>query len=188
MSETAQLYSNLKQVPFPLTNLAVVYIITGSDYISSFFHTSEKAFSSKYVLETVFHACSSNLPPISACEYGWRMVNNRIQIVWDEEEVMDKVKANKGCGCKSAKCDGSTAGCRNCYQMCRPCTMKCKCKLKYNNLHNNGGTCPCCAPARQSDDGDNSDMKNDELLPVVETQRETINTDSETDGDDEHEQ
>ena len=320
LPETAQLHSKLKQIPLPLTSLAVVYITTGSDYISSFFHTSKKAFTtafmdnmqyvcsggfiemqevealgtegymvnriniegwiklvccvylskhktlfnsepiaslhaslmssplsedkvqllkwlaytqitplqnitqwhdftrrvcfhhssgskdhesllipsvsalrfhmsrSEYVLKTVFHACSSNLPPISACEYGWRMVNNQIQIVWDEEEVMDKVKANKGCGCKSAKCDGSTVGCRNCYQMCRPCTMKCKCKLKCNNPHNNGGTCPRCAPAGQSDDSDNSDMENDELLPIVESQRETINTDSETDGDDEHEQ
>ena len=69
------------------------------------------------------------------------MVNNQIQIVWDEQEVMDKVKANKGCRCKSAKRDGSTAGCRNCHHMCRPCTIKCKCKLKCNNPHNTGGTC-----------------------------------------------
>ena len=88
---------------------------------------------SEYVLKIVFHACNSTLPPISACEYGWSMVNNQLQVVWDEEEVMDKVKSNKGCGCKGAKCDGSRAGCQNCYQMCRPCTMKCKCKLKCNN-------------------------------------------------------
>ena len=146
---------------------------------------------SEYVLKIVFHACNSTLPPISACEYGWSMVNNQLQVVWDEEEVMDKVKSNKGCGCKGAKCDGSRAGCRNCYQMCRPCTMKCKCKLKCNNPHNNGGTCPRCAPAEQSDDSDddrNSDKEDDEMLPIVERQRENIDTDSESDNDDEQEQ
>ena len=93
---------------------------------------------SEYVLKTVFCACNSNAsPPISAYEYGWELVSNKI--VWDEEEVMDKVRANKRCGCNGAKCDGSRDGCI----MCRPCTMKSKCKLKCNN-HNNGGTCPRC--------------------------------------------
>ena len=73
---------------------------------------------SEYVLKTVFRACNSNAsPPISVCKYGWKLVNNQIQIVWDEEEAMDKVRANKGCGCKGAKCDGSRNGCRSCYHI-----------------------------------------------------------------------
>ena len=43
-----------------------------------------------------------------------------ISIVWNEETIK-AVVASKGCGCKGAKCDGSTAGCRNCYRMCKPC-------------------------------------------------------------------
>ena len=54
------------------------------------------------------------------------------------------------------------------------CTMKCKCKLKCNNPHNNGGTCPRCALTEQSDDSDDitSDREDNELLPIIETQRE----------------
>lgn len=254
--ETSQLHSKLKHISFPLTSLAAVYILTGGDYISSFFRTSKKTFvsvfienvqyvcsegfvdmqghvvtgiegyvlntiimdgwvklvccvylykhktlfnsepvsslhsslmasplledkvqlmnwlaytqiaplqnmsqwhdftkrvcfhhssgskdhecllipslsalrlhmlRSEYVLKVMFHSCNSTLPVVSACDYGWKVVDSQIHIVWDEEEVMDRVKANKGCGCKSAKCDGSVAGCRSCFQMCRPCTIK----------------------------------------------------------------
>ena len=31
---------------------------------------------------------------------------------------MEAVVGSEGCGCKGAKCDGSTVGCRNCYKMC----------------------------------------------------------------------
>ena len=65
---------------------------------------------------------------------------------------MKAVVASKGCGCKGAKCDGSTAGCRNCYRMCKPCSSTRKCK-GCNNPHNKGGTCARCEP---QDDSDNN--------------------------------
>ena len=43
--------------------------------------------------------------------------------------------------------------------------------------------CVRCAPTEQSDDSDNdinSDMEDNQLLPIVETPREAINTDSES--------
>ena len=63
-----------------------------------------------------------------------------ISIVWDDEETIKAVVASKGCGCKGAKCDGSTVGCRNFYSMCKPCNSMCKCK-GCNNPHSNGETC-----------------------------------------------
>ena len=40
-------------------------------------------------------------------EHGWRVVNDKIEIVWDDADMTEKVTGNKGCGCKGAKCDGS---------------------------------------------------------------------------------
>ena len=73
---------------------------------------------------------------------------------------------------------------------CRPCTMKCKCKLKCNNPHNNGVYVHLVPPlSNQVSDNDiNSDREDNELLPIIETQRETINTDSESDNDSDDEQ
>ena len=64
------------------------------------------------------------------------------------------MKTGKGCGCKAQKCDGSTTGCRSCYRMCKPCTVKCNCKALCNNPHNNGGTCPKCAVQEESETSD----------------------------------
>lgn len=303
----AQIHPKLKDIPFPLTNLAAVYILTGGDYISGFFRTSKKTFTSvfienllyvcsggfvdmqshdaggnegyvlnkivfegwvklvcsvylykhktlfnsepiptlhasltvsplpedkvqimkwlaytqiapvqnlsqwhdftrrvcfyhssgskdhecllvpsltalrlhmlrsEYVLKIVFHSCNSISPVVDACEYGWTLVDNQINVVWDEDEVMDRYKANKGCGCRSAKCDGSVAGCSNCYQMCRPCTMKCKCKLACRNPHNNGGSCPRCALDEHSEDSDSDD---DGMLPILQELHDSLDTDS----------
>ena len=75
---------------------------------------------SEFVLKTVFRF--TNSAPIDPSQYGWRMNGESgISIVWDGEETIKAVVASKGCGCKGAKCDGSTAGCRNCYRMCKPC-------------------------------------------------------------------
>ena len=83
---------------------------------------------SEYVFRIIFHAYNSTVSAADACVYGWNVKDNQIHIVGDEDEVMDRIKVNKGSGCKGAKCDGSAAGCRNCFQMCRTCTIKCKCK------------------------------------------------------------
>ena len=96
-------------------------------------------------------------------EYGWNIVNDKIEIVWEDSEIMEKVKGTKTCGCKGAKCDGTTSGCRNCYKMCKPCTLKCKCKAQCRNLHNNGGKCPRCAPSADIDSDDNSDHEDNRL-------------------------
>jgi hypothetical protein len=74
---------------------------------------------SEYILKTVFGFTNSE--PIDPSQYGWRINEQMISIVWDDEETIKAVVASKGCGCKGAKCDGSTAGCRNCYRMCKPC-------------------------------------------------------------------
>ena len=37
-------HPQLKQVPFPLLTIAAIYILTGGDYVSSFFRTSQQAF------------------------------------------------------------------------------------------------------------------------------------------------
>ena len=79
---------------------------------------------SEYVLKTVFNALNSvhnNI--IDPSQYGWRIDDSVISIVWDDDETMKAVLESKGCGCNGAKCDGSTAGCRNCYRMCKPCIV-----------------------------------------------------------------
>ena len=63
-----------------------------------------------------------------SCECMWRIIKFS---VWDKE--VNRLKAGKGYGCKAASVmatDGSGAGCRNCFHMCRPCSMKCTCKLR----------------------------------------------------------
>lgn len=57
--------------------------------------------------------------------------------------------------------------------MCKPCTLKCKCKAQCNNPHNNGGKCPKCStpePGSESDDSDREDeaqQNEQETLPIV---------------------
>ena len=135
---------------------------------------------SEYVFKIVFNSLNSTASVVNACEYGWKATNNQIFIVWDEEEVMNRLKVGKGCGCKAAKCDGSGAGCRNCFQMCRPCSMKCKCKLRCRNPHNNGGTCERCRPTDLLDVDSDIDVENegisDSMLPLVERRRESVDT------------
>ena len=46
---------------------------------------------------------------------------------------MRAVVASKGCGCKGAKCDGSTSGCRNCYRKFKLCNSRRKCKVIVKN-------------------------------------------------------
>ena len=158
---------------------------------------------SEYVLKTTF-GCINN-ERINPSEYGWRVNEPMISIVWYDEETIKAVvasasssssssassasassssaSASKGCGCKGAKCDGSTAGCRNCYRMCKACNSRCKCKGNCSNPHNNGGTCARCEPHDESDDNATDDEEQaPETLPLVS--RDADNIDSGTDSDD----
>ena len=136
---------------------------------------------SEYVLKTVF--AFTNSVPIDSAQYGWRIDNSVISIIWDDEETMKAVVASKGCGCKGAKCDGSTSGCRNCYRMCKPCNSRCKCKGNCKNPHNNGGKCARCEQHDESDDNATDDEEQaPETLPLVSRSADTI--DSSTDSDD----
>ena len=120
------------------------------------------------------------------------MVNDKTEIVWEDSQITEKVKGTTTCGCKGAKCDDTTSGCRNCYKMCRPCTLKCKSKAQSNNPHNNRGTCPRCAPSTDTDhdSDDNSDHEDEqmqqsqeEVLPVVpSSHHEDFDSESDSDG------
>ena len=98
---------------------------------------------------------------------------------------MKAVVASKGCGCKGATCDGSTAGCRNCYRMCKPCNSRCKCKGNCRNPHNDGGTCAKCEQQDETDDNatDNEEQA-PEILPLVTCSVETIDSNTESDDSD----
>ena len=112
------------------------------------------------VLKTVFSCCGSG--EVNAIDHGWSIVDGEVQVVWDTEEVMEKLKCSKGCGCKAMKCDGSRVGCRSCFMMCRPCNAKCKCKAMCNNPHNNGGTCPKCVESEEEADESCTEEREDD--------------------------
>ena len=80
----------------------------------------------------------------SPVDYGWQNINDKIEVKWDEDSVIQELEVRKGCGCRVG-CDGSAAGCKNCFRLCKPCIPKCKCKLLCKNPHNNGGKCLKCA-------------------------------------------
>ena len=113
------------------------------------------------------------------------------QIVWDDADIIEKVTGSNVCGCKGAKCDGTTTGCRSCYKMCKPCTLRCKCKSRCRNPHNNGGRCPRCVLAADTDHDDDSDRENEpppqsdeEVLPAVPPSNNTdFDWDSDSDDD-----
>ena len=141
----------------------------------------------EYVIKTIFSYCHQPELNVSGC----KIEGDKIQVLWDEEETIKRVVVGKGCGCKSKKCDGSTAGCRSCYRMCKPCSVKCECKGLCNNPHNNGGKCPKCAVVEESessDEEDNTNENNDnsEVIPQVPPdQHGEIDTDSDMSDDDE---
>ena len=86
-------------------------------------------------------------------------------------------------------------GCRSCFKMCKPCTLKCKCKLRCNNPHNNVGKCPRCTTPTTAEDHDSSDNESDQednqiedldntTLPIVpSTNADEFDTDSDSDED-----
>ena len=49
-------HPKLKRIPFPMLSLAAVYILTGGDYISSFFKTSKQTFKTVFI-ENIEHIC-----------------------------------------------------------------------------------------------------------------------------------
>ena len=48
ISEVVMNRPKLKRIPFPMLSLVAVYILTGGDYISSFFDTSKQTFITFY--------------------------------------------------------------------------------------------------------------------------------------------
>ena len=80
--ETSKLHPKLKQVPFSLTSLAVVYILTGSDYISSFFRTSKKTFVSVF-MENIQYICSNGLVDLREVEIGGTEGYVLNKIIWE---------------------------------------------------------------------------------------------------------
>ena len=63
------------------------------------------------------------------------------------------------------------------YKMCKPCTIKCKCKAKCNNPHNDGGECP----VHQS-----LTLRVNKMRPipiVLSSNRDDFDTESESDED-----
>ena len=51
----AMSHPQLKQVPFPPLTLATIYILTGGDYVSSFFRTSKQAFINAFLSNIIKH-------------------------------------------------------------------------------------------------------------------------------------
>ena len=131
---------------------------------------------SEYVLKTVLSHTM-----IDASQYGWR-IDNSIAVIWDDDDTIKAITDSKGCGCKGAKCDGSTSGCRNCYRMCKPCNRTCKCKGNCRNPHNNGGTCARCEQEESDDHSTDDEEQAPETLPLVTRSADTV--DSSTDSDD----
>ena len=114
--------------------------------------------------------------------YRWKDVNGKIQIVWENEDYVNKHCTSKGCGCKGG-CDGSKAGCKNCYRMCKPCTPKCKCKTNCKNPHNNGGKCDKCKVVNTVMTATNSEPSNIDSDDNKETNNNDENSDSNHDDD-----
>ena len=52
-------HPQIKRMHNPLSTLAAIYILTGSDYISSFFRTSEQAFVTVF-LDNIEHICNDD--------------------------------------------------------------------------------------------------------------------------------
>ena len=158
---------------------------------------------SLYVLK-VMYSCVSNATAINdrdhLIEHGWRLVDDTLEVMWEEDSILSSFAVNNKCGCKG-NCDGTTAGCKHCFKACRPCTLKCKCKLSCKNPHNDGGTCPKCVnsslPSRTSNDNiveythtiEESDNEHDDVdseteeLPVIE-QAPSLEFDNESDHSD----
>ena len=56
ISEAVMNHPKLKIIPFPLLTSSAVYILTGGDYISSFFKTSKQTFI-KVLIENIEYIC-----------------------------------------------------------------------------------------------------------------------------------
>ena len=81
----------------------------------------------QYIIKVVYTSMQGQTLSGGIENYGWKDVNGKIQILWENEDFVNMHCTSKGCGCKGG-CDGSKVWCKNCYRMCKPCTSKCKCK------------------------------------------------------------
>ena len=59
---------------------------------------------SEYVLKAIFFYC--HLSELNVTEYGCKMEREKLLVLWDEEEALNKFTIGKGSGCKAKKCDG----------------------------------------------------------------------------------
>ena len=120
----------------------------------------------EYVLKVSFPVNNTDIPI-----NGWKIIDNHLQIMWDEDAVIQSMVSRKGCGCKGMKCDGSSTGCLNCFRSCKPCSLKCKCKMRCNNTHNNGGNCKKCEVVQEeleeeeSEESDIGEFEN--TVPII---------------------
>ncbi len=67
------------------------------------------------------YSCVSNVNAFNdskdhLIEHGWRFVEEKLEVQWSS------FVGNKACGC-TGNCDGSRAGCKNCFRSCKPCTL-----------------------------------------------------------------
>ena len=130
----------------------------------------------EYVLKVAFLFNSNDVPT-----NGWKIVDNKIEIIWDEEEIILSMVSGKGCGCKGIKCDGSTAGCLHCFKSCKPCTLKCR-KMRCKNPHNNGGKCKKCNVVEDSDE-ESEASDSEQSVPVISVSNDRLDA-IDTDSDD----
>ena len=59
MHAAASCHPQLKRIHNPLSNLAAIYILTGGDYISSFYKISKQTFVTVF-LDNIKHICNDN--------------------------------------------------------------------------------------------------------------------------------
>ena len=108
-----------------------------------------------YVCHLAFQSPLNSNSEINKVEdYGWQKnQTGSLEIKWDAEvsgtlPAKQIVKGEKGCGCSKGTCNPkSKKQCVNCFWMCKPCGIKCKCVASAcTNPHNTGVGCIRCKP------------------------------------------
>ena len=90
----------------------------------------------QYIIKVVYTSMQDQTLSGGVENYGWKDVNEKIQILWENKDFVKLICTAlvKDVGVKELGCDGSKAGCKNCYRMCKPCTPKCKRKINLETL------------------------------------------------------
>ena len=105
----------------------------------------------QYIIKVVYTSLLGQTFTDSIENYGWKLINEKIQIVWENEELMSKHCTSKGCGCKGG-CDGSKQG----IKIVTGCVSPVNC----NNPHNNGGMCDRCKVVGTATTATNNELFN----------------------------